>query len=98
MVVSFYLNATLTNKNKFELYDNFLSFDFIDADKANDYNQFLAKEIDKINKIKNHLSTNIIDTSAINAKCNDDNINYKNEYKFKKKAKCMPKNCNCVIF
>ena len=98
ILVSFYLNATLTNKKNYELYDNFLSFDYIDVEKANNYNQFLAKEIERINKPKNHLSTNIIDTSAINAKPDDDNINYKNEYKYKKKFKCFPKKCNCLIY
>ncbi len=98
ILVSFYLNATLINKNKYELYDNFLSSDYIDVEKANKYNQFLAKEIERINKPKNHLSTNIIDTSAINARPSDDNINYKNEYKYKKKSKCFPKKCNCLIY
>ena len=98
ILVSFYLNATLTNKNKYELYDNFFDFDYIDQEKANDYNQFLKKEIEKINKTKNHLSTNIIDTSAINAKRNDDDINYKNEYKYKKKSRCLPRKCNCLIY
>jgi hypothetical protein len=98
ILVSFYLNATLTNKNKFELYDNFLTFDFIDIDKANDYNLFLSKEIEKMKKIKNHLSTNIIDTSAINARPSDEDINYKNEYKYKKKSRCLPKKCNCLTY
>ena len=98
ILVSFYLNVTLINKSKCELYDNFLSYDYIDLEKANDYNNYFSKEIEKINKTKNHLSTNIIDTTVINVKHNDDNINYKNEYKNKKKVKCMPKKCNCLIF
>ena len=75
-----------------------MSYDYIDLEKANDYNNYFSKEIEKINKTKNHLSTNIIDTTVINVKHNDDNINYKNEYKNKKKVKCMPKKCNCLIF
>jgi hypothetical protein len=97
ILVSFYL--TSNNTKKHEMYNNFISVDFIDLEKASEYNNLFSKEIEKMNKIKNHFSTNIINTSEINKKINENSMIKRDEYnKVKQKIKSMNKKCCCFIF
>ena len=101
VLVSFYL--PLPNKNKFEYYEDFLTTDFIDIDKANNYNNMLMKEVEKINKIRKNFSTNIINKEELKAQFYD-KVDEKNEdkNKFKKvknNIKIMKKKCcECLIY
>ena len=98
ILVSYYL--TLTNKKKLEIYDDFLTFDYINLDKANDYNNIFSKEIEKVEKVnkqKKNFSTNIINTSEIKREINDNSIIKKEEVVNKKKVKNMKKKCCCLI-
>ncbi len=96
ILVSFYL--TLSNKKKFEMYNNFISVDFIDIEKANDYNNIFSKEIERMNKIKNNFSTNIINNSEIKNKIHENSMNKTEEYTVvKKKVKKMNKKCCCCF-
>ena len=99
ILVSFYL--TLTNKKKCELYDNFLNADFIDLEKAKDYNNLFKNEIENINKAKKNLNTNIINSEIKKKIIEEDNSMKKNEeikIKVKKKVKNEQKKCCCLIF
>ena len=97
ILVSYCLTAS--NKQKIELYDDFLTTDYINLDKANDYNNIFSKEIEKINKQKKNLNTNIINNSKIKREINDNSI-IKNEESIvnKKKVKNMKKKCRCCLF
>ena len=100
-IVSFYL--TSNHKKKFELYENLLSMDLIDIDKACKYENKLKSEYNKLFKRKKSiLSTinmgsdknKIFYNNFINANNNQTtDINIKSENK-KNKKKCR---CHCTI-
>ena len=100
-IVSFYL--TSNHKKKFELYENLLSKDLIDIDKAFKYENKLKSEYNKLFKRKKSiLSTinmgsdknKIFYNNFINANNNQTtDINIKSENK-KNKKKCR---CHCTI-
>ena len=100
-IVSFYL--TSNHKKKFELYENLLSADLIDIDKACKYENKLKSEYNKLFKRKKSiLSTinmgsdknKIFYNNFINANNNQTtDINIKSENK-KNKKKCR---CHCTI-
>ena len=95
ILVSFYL--PLANKNKFEIYDEYLTTDLIDLEKANDYDNIFVREIEKKNKEKNNFNTNIISMSELNTKMNDNSFK-KEENKVKNKVKTKKKKCRCLIY
>ena len=97
VMVSFYL--PLGNKNKFEFYDDFLSADFINVDKANQYNQMFATELENINKKKNHFSTNIINKPEITSKIYESNTKNEDKIKIQKigYVRPMKKKCCCLF-
>jgi hypothetical protein len=97
VMVSFYL--PLGNKNKFEFYDDFLSADFIDVDKANQYNNMFTTELENINKKKNHFSTNIINKPEITSKIYDSNTKNDDKLKIQKigYVRPMKKKCCCLF-
>ena len=95
ILISFYLTA---NKSQGEIYDDFLSLDLINLEKANNYNDIFSKELEKKNKYKKHFSTNIINTSEIKKKYDENNKNKNEEIKIKKKVKNMRKKCCCLIY
>ena len=63
-LVSFYL--TSNHKKRFELYDDLLNADFINMDKAYNYEKKIKTEINRINKKKSVLSTININTGGGN--------------------------------
>ena len=63
-LVSFYL--TSNHKKRFELYDDLLNADFINMDKAYNYEKKIKNEINRINKKKSVLSAININTGEGN--------------------------------
>ena len=98
VMVSFYL--PLGNKNRFEFYGDLLSSDFIDVDKANQYNNMFAKEIENINKKKNHFSTNIINKHEITSKIYENNNKSDDKIITQKigYVRPMKRKCCCLLF
>ena len=97
-LVSFYLTSNHTKK--FGLYENVLTSDFFDLDKAYKYENKLKNKIDKINKKKSVLSAinsthqkKIFYNNFIN---NDSEITKKLYSKDKKKKKSCK--CCCIVF
>ena len=100
-IVSFYL--TSNHKKKFELYENLLSMDLIDIDKACKYENKLKSEYNKLFKRKKSIlseinmgsdKNKIFYNNFINANNNQTtDINIKSENK-KNKKKCR---CHCTI-
>jgi hypothetical protein len=98
VMVSFYL--PLGNINKFEFYDDFLSADFIDVDKANQYNNMFTTELENINKKKNHFSTNIINKNEMTSKIYENNSKNEDKLKIQKigYVRPMKKKCCCLFY
>ena len=91
------LCLTYTNKNNYGFYDDLLSFNFIDVDKANNYNEIIEKHIDKIYKSDSQLFE-IIEENEDKKKTkynnnifgeNENNINKNRNKKGKKKCCCF---------
>ena len=95
ILVSFYL--TLANKNKCDIYDEYLTMDLIDLEKAKDYENIFVREIEKKNKEKKNFSTNIINMSEVNKSYHNNSLK-KEELKVKNKVKPKKKKCCCVIY
>ena len=93
VLVSFYL--PLNNKNNCQLYDEFLTCDFIDIDKINNYNKMIIKEMKNMKKSKNYFNTNIINREEeLKSKIyNNIDGKYEDNNKIKKKKKCC-----CLTF
>ena len=66
------LCLTYTNKNNYDFYDDLLNANFINVDKANNYYEFIEKQLNIINETNEQIN-NIFDIN-LNNKKNDDNI------------------------
>ena len=92
------LCLTFTNQNNYGFYDDLLSFNFIDVDKANNYNELIEKHIDKANNSDSQLF-DIIEENDIDHKKNQNNnknIIEENENNINK-VKIGKKKCCCLF-
>jgi hypothetical protein len=84
---------TFTNQNNYELYDELLSYNFIDVDKANSYNEIIEKNIDK-NNPKDELLDVIEENEMDKQKSQTDN-KCGSSLKNNSKIKNLKKRCCC---
>ena len=87
------LCLTFTNQNNYELYDELLSYNFIDVDKANSYNEIIEKNIDK-NSPKDELLDVIEENEMDKQKSQTDN-KCGSSLKNNSKIKNLKKRCCC---
>ena len=87
------LCLTYTNQNNYELYDELLSYNFIDVDKANSYNEIIEKKIDK-NNPKDELLDVIEENETEKQKSQTDN-KFGSSLKNNSKIKNLKKRCCC---
>ena len=82
------LCLTFSNQNNYEFYDELISANFIDVDKANNYYELIENNINKINE-NNEEIFNILDGNEINKKKNDNSDNNVAKIKNVKKRCCI---------
>ena len=82
------LCLTFSNQNNYEFYDELISANFIDVDKANNYYELIENNINKINE-NNEEIFNILDSNEINKKKNDNSDNNVAKIKNVKKRCCI---------
>ena len=80
------LCLTYTNQNKYELYDELLSYNFIDIDKANSYNEIIERNIDK-NNVNSELP-DISEENEIDKQKSQKDNNYGSSLKNNSKKRC----------
>ena len=91
------LCLTYANENNYEFYDDLLSHDFIDFDKANNYYDIIDNEINNIIKFNGQL-IEIYDTNDIDKEKIDINKNNTNENDNNKESKKNSKKNKCCCF
>ncbi len=91
------LCLTFTNHNKYEIYDELLTYSFIDVDKANNYNEIIEKNIDKIKDINGNLPDIIEENEIEKQKSDNDNNKYDSNLT-NSKIKTTKKKCCCFLY